>query len=137
MRLAPHMNYEDLPKHDVSRMLRRRAKGLGAASAFSANTVRQIMLDEADFQQMVMDRARLRGWKVWHQWSSRHTRDGWPDLVLVRSSRGELVYAELKREGGCPTPAQLDTLMDLADCGAEVYLWVPSDEEEWQGVIDR
>lgn len=121
------------PSRDVSRILRRHAQRIALKSRYEL----YVLMSEEELQEAVIARAIARGWKAWHQWSALHTGAGWPDLVLVRPSTRELVFAELKREGEVPTLEQRDTLLDLAECGQEVYLWRPSDEEEWQAVIDR
>jgi hypothetical protein len=58
---------------------------------------------------------------------------GLPDLILIRRPR--VVWAELKAEGGTVTEAQQAWLDDLQASGQEVYLWRPSDRDEWLGVL--
>ena len=63
---------------------------------------------------MVVDVARLSGWRVAHFRAARTAQgwrtpvtadgDGWPDLVLVRPPR--LIFAELKSETGKVKPHQ-------------------------------
>jgi hypothetical protein len=97
---------------------------------------------EKDFQRAVIDLARLTGWRVHHtrpaltrrgRWLTPIQGDaGFPDLVLVRA--GRVIFAELKRVGGKPTPAQRAWLEALQACaGVEVYLWTPND---WDAIID-
>ena len=97
---------------------------------------------ERDFQRAVIDLARLTGWRVHHtrpaltqrgRWLTPIQGDaGFPDLVLVRA--GRVIFAELKRVGGKPTPAQRGWLEALQACaGVEVYLWTPND---WDAIID-
>ena len=50
--------------------------------------------------------------------------DGWPDLMLARP--GRLIAAELKRETGELTEAQLAVLALLRSAGVETYCWRPS-----------
>lgn len=98
---------------------------------------------EADFQAVVVDYARLRGWMTYHTHDSRRSAAGFPDLVMVRD--GQLVFAELKSEKGKTTPEQDAWLMALdavmvgavqrhhdnveCDCTYPVrsFIWRPSD----------
>jgi len=97
---------------------------------------------EKDFQRAVIDLARLTGWRVHHtrpaltqrgRWLTPIQGDaGFPDLVLVRA--GRVIFAELKRNGARPTPAQREWLEALQACaGVECYLWTPDD---WDAIID-
>jgi len=97
---------------------------------------------EREFQQAVVQLARLMGWRVHHarpaltqrgRWLTPIQGDaGFPDLVLCRPPR--LILAELKRVGGKPTPAQREWLEALQACaGVECYLWTPVD---WKMIID-
>jgi VRR-NUC domain len=92
--------------------------------------------DEQSFQSVVVEVARLAGWRVAHfqaartaqGWRTPVTADGagWPDLVLVRPPR--LIFAELKSETGQVKPLQtewLDVLRLLPQ--VEVFVWRPSD----------
>ena len=101
-------------------------------------------ISEGEFQEMVMDLAKARKWRVAHIHDSRRqvkTKDGYrlvgdqavagfPDLVLVRPPR--LIFAELKRNNGKVTGVQREWLTDLRGSSAEVYLWQPKD---WDDVI--
>jgi hypothetical protein len=98
---------------------------------------------EADFQAVVVETARLSGWRVAHfrpartkdgSWKTPVTADGagWPDLCLVRPPR--IIFAELKSESGQLRPNQtewLDVLRLLPQ--VEVFLWRPSD---WDTVVE-
>ncbi|MCC6312227.1 MAG: hypothetical protein IT345_15125, partial [Trueperaceae bacterium] len=57
-----------------------------------------LLVGERDFQALVVQLARLRGWRVYHTFDSRRSPAGFPDLVLARPPR--LVIAELKSEKG-------------------------------------
>jgi len=98
--------------------------------------------DETAFQSVVVDVARLSGWRVAHfraartskGWATPVTADGagWPDLVLVRPPR--LIFAELKSESGKVKPHQtewLDVLRLLPQ--TEVFVWQPSD---WDALVE-
>lgn len=80
---------------------------------------------EACFMQQVADLARLRGWWVFHVYDSRRSREGWPDLVLLRGRRA--LFRELKRDGGRLSDLQRDVLKRLADAGLNAGVWYPAD----------
>lgn len=72
---------------------------------------------------------RVCGWMAFHPWSSVHSEAGFPDICAIRGKR--IIFAELKRESGKATEAQLRWLNAADDAGAEAYLWKPSD---WDGI---
>ena len=93
-------------------------------------------MTEREFQQAVVQLARLMGWRVHHtrpaltqrgRWLTPIQGDaGFPDLVLCRPPR--LILAELKRVGGKLTTEQQAWLDALRACaGVECYLWTPAD----------
>lgn len=89
-------------------------------------------VSEADFQRAVIDLAKLRGWRVWHDNDSRRNAAGLPDLIMVR--RGRLIFAELKSKRGRLRAEQADWIGDLlvvqrqADSYAVgVHVWRPAD----------
>jgi len=96
-------------------------------------------MTEAEFQSQVIDVARLRGWMVMHTkpaqirpgvWATpMQGNPGFPDLVLCRPVEGDLVFAELKKEGGRLSVGQKAWLTALRAAGAEVYVWYPDDME--------
>ena len=98
---------------------------------------------EAQFQQAVLDAARVHQWFAHHQRPARVRRDGadtyrsaiagdkgFPDIVLVRSRNGvgRLIVAELKSATGKLTAEQAAWLgmLELVP-GIEVFCWVPDD----------
>lgn len=92
-------------------------------------TIRQIIdekISEKDFQQQIIDTAKLLGWKkIYHTWNSKRSASGFPDLIMARD--GIIIFAELKREGEDPTPAQREWLEELAKCEhVKVFIWKPS-----------
>jgi len=98
-------------------------------------------MTEREFQQAVVQLARLTGWRVHHtrpaltragEWRTPIQGDaGFPDLVLCRPPR--LIVAELKRNGARPTPQQQGWLDALSACaGVECYLWTPAD---WDAIV--
>jgi hypothetical protein len=80
---------------------------------------------ESVFLNQVIALARLYGWRHYHTHDARHSVPGYPDLTLVRG--GRLIFAELKRQRGRLTAAQLEWLEDLRATCAEVYCWRPAD----------
>ena len=98
-------------------------------------------MTEAEFQAQVIDIAQFRGWKVMHQrpamgrngrWITAITGDaGFPDLVLARAVPGDLIFAELKKEGGRVSALQAAWIRTLAATGADsvedFYADVPDD----------
>ena len=87
-------------------------------------------MSEKDFQAWVVGLAESRGWLVYHPFDSRKSRQGYPDLTMVRL--GRILFAELKTESGEPTEDQKLWLGELERHQAvEVYLWRPGD---WQTI---
>lgn len=94
---------------------------------------------EKDFTKQIFETkkglAYSTGWqRVYHVFKSRNSPAGFPDWVLIRE---RIVYAELKREKGKPSPEQIRWLDDLVRAGGEVYLWRPSDIEEISVILGR
>lgn len=95
-------------------------------------------MTEAQLQGLVMDLARLRGWKVFHVNDSRRQlgghlvgdidAKGFPDLLMLRGER--IVVAELKSTTGRLTPEQEDWLGRFSLTAAETYVWSPATEWE-------
>lgn len=93
-------------------------------------------MTEKQFQQQVMDLAKMYGWEVYHTWKSIHSPAGYPDLCMVKP--GRLLYAELKTETGKITQAQqkwIDLLSASGKC--EVYVWRPSGWTEIQEILTK
>ena len=89
------------------------------------------LLKEKDFQQQVIQVARLTGWLVFHDYDSRRNARGLPDTILTRPGRegspGRLLFCELKSQRGKLRPEQEEWLATLATVlGVEVYVWRPS-----------
>lgn len=103
-------------------------------------------MTEAELQALVLDAARLLGWRVAHFRPAR-TSHGWrtpvagdgagfPDLVMLRSPR--LVIAELKAERGRLTDAQhawLDAWRNVP--AAEVHIVRPANLDTFINHIAR
>ncbi len=89
-----------------------------------------LRLSESEFQQMIIDRARVLGWLDYHTHDSRRSTAGFPDLVLARD--GRVLIIEAKTEKGRLSKAQAVWLRELGIANQlprshEVYLWRPSD----------
>jgi hypothetical protein len=106
---------------------------------------------EEDFQKLVIDLARLNGWRCHYQpdWvhrlirmagqrGQRGDRDwpdrGWPDLILVRPP--VLLIAELKSATGTLEPSQRAWIADLRACGVDVRVWKPKNEAEVRATLE-
>ena len=88
---------------------------------------------EKQFQNAVVQYARLRDWRIYHTYDSRRSAAGFPDLTLVRGNR--LVFAELKSEKGKLTEAQEAWISDLRMVlGVGAHVWRPSD---WPAIEGR
>ena len=96
-------------------------------------------LSEAEFQQMIVDRAKAMGWLVHHDrgdYSECIAGDpGFPDLVLAQA--GTVLFIECKSMEGRTTPSQDAWLNALAEGGHHfVYVARPSDWTHIQKLID-
>lgn len=100
---------------------RRAAKGSKQAAVTLAT-------QEKAWQAQVEYLLALFSWSYYHTRDSRRSAEGFPDLVACRPPR--LIFAELKRDGKEPTGPQWSWLDAFAKCGAECYVWHPSDIDE-------
>jgi hypothetical protein len=91
-------------------------------------------LSEKDFTSQLVDLATSLRYKRYHTYRSERSPSGYPDEVLVRD---RVIHAELKREKGKPTDAQIEWLTALARAGAEAYLWRPSDLDEIGKILTK
>ena len=86
-------------------------------------------MSERQFQDAVLEMARLFGFRSYHTFNSRRSEAGFPDLVLVRD--GRLIAAELKSETGRLSPAQVAWISELERCrGVDVHVWRPGNLAE-------
>lgn len=107
----------------------------------SEKYIRQI--SEHDWQNIVINIARINGWSTYHAPDNRPGRSGhvqqivagWPDLAFVREN--EFFVAELKREIGKASPEQVEWIRLLDTAGIEAYIWRPSDEREVRERLGR
>lgn len=92
------------------------------------------IISEAQYQQSIVEYAKLCGWLVYHTHDSRRSQPGFPDLTLCRPPR--LILAEIKSTTGTLTPAQSDWLAALMSCNSvESYLWRPADWDDVQTLL--
>ena len=93
----------------VKESLRMQAADLGAVS-------------ERDFQKQVIELAETMGWElIYHTHDSRRSREGFPDLIMVRD--GRLLALELKTETGRASPEQeewIDAMQQVTDVRAAI-----------------
>jgi hypothetical protein len=105
------------------------------------------LLTESQFASLVVEVARLGGWKHFHPFDSRRSTHGFPDYVLVKGPR--LLFVELKTEAGRVRPDQeawlealseVEEAMKIAGTGVwrsearvEVFVWRPSD---WPEIVE-
>lgn len=83
---------------------------------------------ESQWQAQIVRWARELGWtRSYHTAISRKLVKGWPDLVLLRPSTGELIYIEVKTMRGRLSDDQKQC-DDPRRCGQEIYVWTPADE---------
>jgi len=94
------------------------------------NTDAQLKITEKQFQQQIIDLAKLCGWKEYHTWKSIHSPAGFPDLILVRDK--DILAIEVKSERGKVTEAQWNWLEALGKTQVEVYIWRPLD---WEDIV--
>ena len=61
---------------------------------------------EGEYQQQILDLARTLGWRVFHDYDSRRSEPGFPDLILIRGVT--LLALEIKgAKAKPPPPAQV------------------------------
>lgn len=88
--------------------------------------VRTATVREKDWQQVILDAARLLGWLCFHTFDARRSSPGFPDLMCVRG--GRLLAIECKTERGRLGPWQETWLDELKDVpGVVAMVARPSD----------
>jgi hypothetical protein len=102
-------------------------------------------INERQWQKIVLGMMALFSWRTAHFDASvrvvgkerRFVGDvgskGFPDIVAVRRDR--ILFVELKSQKGRFQDGQKEWLHDLANAGAEVYTWRPSDYDDMQEVL--
>ena len=95
----------------------------------------KLLVTERDLREQIRDLCKLFGWRMYFSWSSIHSPQGFPDLVLVRDS--VILAVELKSEKGKLTPEQEEWLLALNKAGVKTFIWKPSDFNEIVEVLRR
>lgn len=110
-------------------MTRRQAINTVAATDASVLLLRQ--MSESEFMASVVDAAEKLSWRCFHDYDSRRSNPGWPDLVCVRD--GKLLALELKAKRGRVRPGQIEWIAELADVpGVTAMIARPDD---WDRVL--
>lgn len=103
----------------------------------TAPTTAAIVLTEAQWQQQVINLARVLNWDVYHTRYSLGSQAGFPDLTLVKPGR-KLVFLELKRESGKASPSQLAWIARLNETDHAVAMVAkPSDWDVVTELLQR
>ena len=94
------------------------------------------VMTEETFQSSVIQVAKDTGWMLFHDYDSRRSTAGFPDLVMTRN--GRTIFAELKSQKGRIRTEQKQWMAELEKTlGVEVYLWRPSDMDDVVEVLIR
>lgn len=96
-------------------------------------TATRPQLTEAQFQQQVIDLAKLHGYTlIYHTHDSRRSQPGFPDLVLVSERHGRALFRELKTGTGRLTEAQFNWISGMKEAKLNAGIWRPADLESGQ-----
>ena len=95
---------------------------------------------EEEYQQSIIDAAKMVGWKHYHTRDSRKSPGDFPDLMLARA--GRLIGVEIKAGTYTTTDGQYAWLAELERAGIEAVVSRPDDaptRERWHLVetLDR
>ena len=63
----------------------------------------------------------------YHNPDSRRSQAGFPDLVLISSTRRRALFRELKKQDGRVSPQQKVVLAAMTAAGLDAAVWRPSD----------
>lgn len=108
-------------------------------SRWNRNSPPRKRVTEQQFQDQVVDLARICGYQTMHvrrtigkgrRWTTGTSVSGWPDLAIWGNSRFLLV--ELKTDDGKLSTEQDDVLESLRAAGVEVHVWRPRDWDALQ-----
>jgi VRR-NUC domain len=84
-------------------------------------------MTEDDLQDSILRLARRLGYLAFHPYDSRKSAPGYPDLTLVHTRSGALIFAELKSSEGRVTAEQRTWLAALDAPGRLAVVWRPID----------
>lgn len=107
-------------------------------NSLPAKEYRNKGMNEAPFQDMIVETAQMYGWRVHHSRKMQTNNGSWitpiqgdkgfPDLVMAHPRRG-VIFAELKKETG-----KLDVDQKVwgksLDPHVDYFVWRPSDWDE-------
>lgn len=83
---------------------------------------------EKPFQTRVIQLAKFHGFElVYHTHNSKRSAPGFPDLVMVSTRHGRILYRELKTTKGRVTVEQQTWLDALEATGQDASVWRPAD----------
>ena len=105
-----------------------------AAPPLPPDTPPEMPESESEFQGRVIALAYAKGWRIYHTHDSRRSVAGFPDLLMLHPTHGQLV-AELKTEKGKLTPQQANWLLAFEQAGQKAAIWRPADLSS--GLIGR
>ena len=91
-------------------------------------------ITEKEFQSQVVQLAKLRGWLCFHDYDSRKSTAGFPDLVLIRGH--QILVAELKVGNRKATPEQRQWLEAFAGARVRAFIWTPADWKEIESILE-
>lgn len=91
-------------------------------------------ISERDYQQTIIEYAGLMGYFSYHDYDSRRSTAGFPDLVLCNGKR--VLYLEVKREIGRVSAVQCQWLDLLRSAGQTALVVRPSDWPMVKKLID-
>lgn len=97
-----------------------------------------LRISECAFQAMVIELAEWLGYRVYHEYDSRRSTPGYPDLAMIRACTPQYPFppryllVELKKEKGKLRPDQLFWLTTLAATNTECYVWRP---RHWNDIV--
>ena len=83
-------------------------------------------MPESEFQGRVIALAYAAGWSIYHTYDSRRSVAGFPDLLMLHPTHGQLV-AKLKSQTGELTPQQSIWLLAFMQAGQQAAIWRPAD----------
>lgn len=87
--------------------------------------------NEKEFQAAVVKEAKRLGWLIYHTYDSRRSKEGFPDLCMVKPPR--VVFVELKTDAKSsqPTAKQKEWLTALKKSDElHTDLWRPADYDD-------
>lgn len=106
--------------------------------AETSNTAPLLLrLSEREFQRIVVDGLKLRGWTVWHVPNMRQTTAGLPDLFCIHANHPIALLWELKAEKTRVTATQQDVIKTLmAVPGVDARILRPSGWDQMRDALD-